>query len=207
LSSTNVKVNSGGGSTDVLVTAAPTCSWTATSNSSVFTATANATGNGTVTISAPANGTTSRTGTVTIGGQTVTVTQDPGVFAGFNLFDPAQTSSATNVCAFRSATGGTTTCTLRSTSFSQGTAPIVMFTWTVQYTYGTVKVINSTSSDPNLPIIDQCGVANAGATDEGALQPLDVTLTVTDALGNTATTKSGQGNQPSLFVQLFNCDK
>jgi hypothetical protein len=82
-----------------------------------------------------------------------------------------------------------------------------MFTWTVQYTYGTVKVINSTSSDPNLQIIDQCGTANGGASDEGALQPLDVTLMVTDALGNTATTMSGQGNQPSLFVQLFNCDK
>jgi len=82
-----------------------------------------------------------------------------------------------------------------------------MFTWAVQYNYGTVKVINSTSSDPNLTIVDQCGVANAGATDEGTLQPLDVTLTVTDALGNTATAKSGQGNQPPLFVQLFNCDK
>jgi hypothetical protein len=34
-----------------------------------------------------------------------------------------------------------------------------------------------------------------------------VTLMVTDALGNTATTKFSQGNQPSLFVQLFNCDK
>jgi hypothetical protein len=82
-----------------------------------------------------------------------------------------------------------------------------MFTWTVQYNYGTVKVINSTSSSPNLPFTDQCGVGNAGATDDGALQPLDVTLTVTDALGNTATARSGEGNQPKLFVQLFNCDK
>jgi hypothetical protein len=208
LSSTNVKMNSGGGSSDVLVTAASNCSWTASSNSAFFTASASATGNGTVTITAPANiSTTTRTGTATIGGQTVTVSQDPGVFAAFNLFDPAQSTSATNVCAFRSAAGGSTTCTLQSTSFSQGTSGFVMFAWTVQYTYGTVHVINSSSSSPNLSFTDQCGVPNAGATDDGALNPLDVTLTVTDALGNTATARSGEGNQPKLFVQLFNCDK
>jgi len=160
-----------------------------------------------VSISATGNGGAARTGTVTIGGQTVTVTQDPGVFAAFNLFDPGQSTDATNVCAFRSATGGSTTCTLRSTSFTQGTAPIVTFVWTVQYTYGTVKVISASSDSPNLAFTDSCGVANAGATDDGALNPLDVTLTVTDSLGNTATAKSGAGNQPKLFVQLFNCDK
>jgi len=129
------------------------------------------------------------------------------VFAAFNLFDPSQSTNATNVCQFRSATGGSTTCTLRSTSFTQGTAAIVNFVWTVQYSYGTVKVINANSDASSLSFTDQCGVANAGATDEGALQPLDVTLTVTDALGNTATAKAGEGNQPKLFVQLFNCDK
>jgi len=207
LSSTNVKINSGGGSADVTVTAPSNCSWTAATNTSFLTASANATGSGSVSISATANGGASRTGTVTIGGQTVTVSQDPGVFAAFNLFDPAQNVDATNVCAFRSATGASTTCTLRSTSFTQGTAPIVTFAWTVQYTYGTVKVISASSDSPNLAFTDSCGVANAGATDDGALNPLDVTLTVTDSLGNTATTKSGTGNQPKLFVQLFNCDK
>ncbi|HUK34342.1 MAG TPA: hypothetical protein VLV86_10545 [Vicinamibacterales bacterium] len=160
-----------------------------------------------MTISAIANGGDVRSGTVTIGGQTVTVTQDPGVFAAFSLFDPAQSTGATNVCAFRSATGGSTTCTLRSTSFTQGTAPIVNFAWTVQYTYGTVKVINASGSSSSLSFTDSCGQANAGATDDGALQPLAVTLTVTDSLGNTATAMAGAGNQPPMFVALFNCDK
>jgi hypothetical protein len=207
LSSTNVKINSGGGSTDVTVTAASNCSWTATSNSSFLTVSANVTGNGTATINATANGGAARTGTVTIGGQTVTVTQDAGVFAAFSLFDPAQSTSATNVCAFRSATGGSTTCTLRSTSFTQGTASVVSFEWTVQYTYGTVKTITQSGSSSSLSFTDSCGVANGGATDDGVLQPLDVTLKVTDALGNTASARSGTGNQPAMFVQLFNCDK
>jgi hypothetical protein len=109
------------------------------------------------------------------------------------------------MCAFRSANGGFTTCTLRSTSFTQGTQGIVDYSWTVQYTYATTKVLTGSGSDPTFAISDQCGVANGGATDDGALQPLDVTLTVTDAAGNKSTAKSGQGNQPKLFVQLFNC--
>jgi hypothetical protein len=76
----------------------------------------------------------------------------------------------------------------------------------VQYTYGDVTVISATSSSPNLSFQDQCGRPNAGATDDGALQPLDVTLTVTDNNNNTATAKSGTGNQPPLFLQLFNCN-
>jgi len=206
LSTTSVKINSGGGTANVGVTAASNCGWAATSNSSFLTVQATATGNGTVVITAAANNGPARTGTVTIGGQTVTVTQDAGVFAAFNLFDPGQTTGATNVCQFRSS-GAANTCTLRSTSFSSGTNPIVTYAWTVQYTYATVKVINATASTPDLSFSDTCGIANGGTTDEGALNPLDVTLTVTDSKGNTATAKSGAGNQPNLFVQLFNCGK
>jgi hypothetical protein len=70
-----------------------------------------------------------------------------------------------------------------------------------------VKVTTSTSSISSLPITDTCGLANGGTTDDGALNPLDVTLTVTDNAGNTATAKAGAGSQPALFVQLFNCGK
>jgi hypothetical protein len=205
LSATTAKINSSGGSVNIDVTAASTCGWTAASNSSFLTASANATGNGTVVISAPANPGAPRTGTVTIGGQTVTVTQDGGVFASFSLFDPGQTAGATNVCQIRSASGAPTTCTLQSTSFTSGTAPIVNYTWTVQYTYGSVKVTNVSSDSPNLNITDTCGLAGGGSTDDGVLQPLDVTLTVTDSLGNKAAATSGTGSQPKLFVQLFNC--
>jgi hypothetical protein len=142
---------------------------------------------------------------VTIGGQTVTVSQDGGIIGSFSLFDPSQTGGPTNVCQFRSTSGAPTTCTLQSTSFTAGAAPIVNYAWTVQYTYGTVKVTSVSGSSPTLSFTDTCGVANAGATDDGALQPLAVTLTVTDSLGNTSTATSGTGSQAPLFVQLFNC--
>jgi hypothetical protein len=207
LSTTSLKINSGGGSANVDVTAAANCSWTAASNASFLTATANAAGNGTVAIAAGANNGQARTGTVTIGGQTVTVSQDAGIFAAFDLLDPGQTAGATNVCQFRGAAGSTTTCTLRSTSYTQGAAPIVSYAWALQYTYGTVITINSTGSSSSQSFSESCGKANSGATDEGALQPLDVTLTVTDSLGNTSTAKAGSGNQQPLYVQLFNCGK
>jgi len=208
VSPATVKFNSGGGSADVNVATVSNCSWTASSNTSFITTSASGAGSGTAKITATANPGTSRTGTVTIGGQTVTVTQDPGVFAAFNMFDPAQAgANATNVCAFRSATGGSTTCTLRSTSFTQGTAPVVSFEWTVQYTYGSAKVITQSGDSSSVSFTDQCGAANGGASDDGVLQSLDVTLTVTDSLGNTASAKAGEGNQPKMFVQSFNCDK
>lgn len=66
------------GSGSVSVTATAGCSWSAVSNSSFLTITggASGTGNGTVSYSFTANTlTTSRTGTLTIAGQTFTVTQ------------------------------------------------------------------------------------------------------------------------------------
>jgi hypothetical protein len=205
LSSTSAKINSNGGSANIDVTAASTCGWTATSNSPFLTASANATGNGTVVITASANTGPPRTGTVTIGGQTVTINQDGGIFASFVLFDPSQTGDVTNVCQFRSSTTLTTTCTLRSTSSTSGAAPIVNYAWTIQYTYATVKVTNVSGDSPTVSFSDTCGQPNGGSTDDGALQSLDVTLTVTDSLGNSGTAKSGTGNQSKLFVQLFNC--
>jgi hypothetical protein len=207
LSATTAKANSGGGTTNITVNAPSNCQWTATSNASFLTVTGATTGTGTAAITATANGGAARTGTVTIGGQTVTVTQDPGIFAAFNLFDPSQTTNTTNVCQFRGAAGTNTTCTLRSTSFTGGANGIASYAWTIQYTYGSVKVISATSSVPDISFTDACGVANGGASDEGVLQPLDVTLTVTDSFGNTATAKSGSGSQPAFFVQLFNCGK
>src|SRR5215831_7392903 len=141
LSATTARINANGGTASIDVSAASTCGWTASSNSPFLTATANATGNGTVVITASANTGPARTGTVTIGGQSVTVTQDGGIFASFDLFDPSQTGGVTNTCQFRSSSGLSTTCTLRSTSFTSGSAAIVNYSWTVQYTYATAKVI------------------------------------------------------------------
>jgi len=200
------KANSGGGTVNVTVTGAANCSWTATSNASFLTVPSGATtGSGTLVVTVAGNGGAARSGTVTVGGQTVTVTQDAGLTASFQLFDPGQTLGATNVCQFRAASGNSTTCTLRSNSFTGGANAIVNYAWTVQYTNGTVKSISSSGSASSLAITDQCG--STQATDDGALNPLDVTLVVTDNLGNTATAKAGSGGQPALQIQMFTCGK
>jgi hypothetical protein len=74
----------GGGTGSVSVTAGAGCAWTAASNAAFITITSGAsgTGNGTVNYSVASNpNTTSRTGTLTIAGQTFTVTQ-AGTTAG-----------------------------------------------------------------------------------------------------------------------------
>ena len=208
LSTTNTKANSGGGSTNITVTAPDNCQWTTTSNASFLTVAGATTGSGTAVVTATQNGGASRSGTITIGGQTVTITQDPGIFASFDLLDPSQTAGPTTVCQIRSQTSNTpTTCTLRSTSFTQGPAAIVSYRWVVGYTYAEIKSIQVTNTTPTLSITETCGTANGGASDDGALQPMDVQLVVTDALGNSATANSGAKGQPALFLQLFNCGK
>ncbi|MCC7342660.1 MAG: hypothetical protein IT170_16380, partial [Bryobacterales bacterium] len=77
-SSTSASVGNGGGTAGVNIASASNCSWTATSNASWITVTggASGTGNGSVSLSIAENpSTTSRTGTVTIAGQTFTVQQ------------------------------------------------------------------------------------------------------------------------------------
>jgi len=67
----------GGAGTPVAVSAAAGCAWTATSNAVWLTIISGVagTGNGTVTFTVAANGSSSRTGTLTIAGQTFTVNQ------------------------------------------------------------------------------------------------------------------------------------
>lgn len=81
-----------GGTGSAAVAAQGSCNWTATSNAPWLSITAGASGsgNGTVTYTAePLSGTTARTGTLTIAGQTLTVTQVPFAndvgAAGFDL--------------------------------------------------------------------------------------------------------------------------
>jgi hypothetical protein len=78
ISPTSASQPAGGGTGSVSVTAGAGCAWTASSNSSFITITAGSSGSGsgTVSYSVAANtATTSRTGTLTIAGQTFTVTQ------------------------------------------------------------------------------------------------------------------------------------
>ncbi len=78
ISPTSVTVAAAGATGTVAVTAGSGCSWTAASNDAWITVTggASGTGNGTVSYSVAANTASQRTGTVTIAGQTFTVTQE-----------------------------------------------------------------------------------------------------------------------------------
>lgn len=77
LSSNNQRVDLDGGSGSINVAADTDCIWTAVSNADWINLTsgANGKGNGTVTYSVPLHSDTPRTGTLTIAGQLVTITQ------------------------------------------------------------------------------------------------------------------------------------
>lgn len=204
LGSTSANANGGGDTITVNVgTSAATCAWTAVSNASFITVKSGAsgTGSGSVVLTIAANSANPRTGTATIAGQTFTVTQSTGIVTSFEMFDIGSQPSATTDCRFKSITGRSNTCTLRSTSFTFDSTPIVSYSWNIQYTFGTVKVITGTGS--SIDITDTCG--QAASTDDGAANPLAVSLTITDAKGNTGTATSGSGNQPALQVRLYNC--
>ena len=81
-------VAAAGGSGTVAVTAGAGCGWTAVANDAWIQVTGGATGsgNGSVAFSVAANTTAqSRTGTITIAGQTFTLTQDPAVACSYTL--------------------------------------------------------------------------------------------------------------------------
>lgn len=81
VSPTSAAFGEAGGSASFAVTAAAGCAWTAGSNDAWISITSGASGsgNGSVGYAVAANGTTSaRSGSMTIAGQTVTVTQDAG---------------------------------------------------------------------------------------------------------------------------------
>ena len=140
LSPTSAAVPAGGGTQAVGVSIASTCSSTAVSNDPFIAVSAGGgTGNGAVALTVAANTGAARAGTVTIAGQTFTVTQSAsavsnGVVASFQLFDPAAQGGPTTECRFRGPVSSTTTCTLQSTSFTLGTTVIASYAWSVQYT-------------------------------------------------------------------------
>jgi hypothetical protein len=80
LSTTTLSIAGTGGTASLGVVAGTGCAWSVTSNASFVTITSslNQSGNGTVNITVPENPGNARTGTLTIAGQTVTVTQAVG---------------------------------------------------------------------------------------------------------------------------------
>ena len=91
---TDASSSAGGGTLQVAVTAGLTCTWQAQSHASWITVTsgANGLGNGTVRLTVASNGSGQRTGTVTIAGQTFTVTQAPAPAACSYSLNPTTQS-------------------------------------------------------------------------------------------------------------------
>ncbi|OLB61519.1 MAG: hypothetical protein AUI11_09380 [Acidobacteria bacterium 13_2_20CM_2_66_4] len=114
VSPTSFSVAGAGATIVVTVGAGSTCNWTATSNASFITITsaASGTGSGTLSASVAANTGAARTGTVTTGGQTVTVNQSAGggatISVSFRMRDPAVSgASPATECRITSGTGST----------------------------------------------------------------------------------------------------
>jgi hypothetical protein len=86
LSPTSVSVGASGGSATITITTNSVCRWVAISNDAfiVLTTPSSGSGNGSLTFSVLANAAAARTGSVTISGQRVTVTQAAGSPASVN---------------------------------------------------------------------------------------------------------------------------
>ena len=196
-------VASSGGTVTITVTGDSSCTWTAVSNAGFVTVSpASGTGSGTVTATVAANGGAPQSGTLTIAGQTVTISEGGGGIApGFQFFDPGTSTSPTTVCLITSASG--TTCSLQSTSFPLGATALVSYAWTATWTDGVAIVRSQSSTSPTFSFTYTCG--GTSSTVDGFNASLAVTLTVTDSAGNTATATSGSGSQPPLFLRLFKC--
>lgn len=183
----------------VAVTADATCGWTAASNAAWITITANAHGTGSATVSyavAANQDTTSRTGTITIGGQTFTVTQ-PGVPpCTFNISPTtanfSSASAATGTVAVTTAAGCAWTATSNDSWITISAGAAGTGNGTVSYTVaantgsasrtGTLRIAGSTFT-----------ITQAGAPCAFTLSPLLASLASSDATTATVTVNSGAG--------------
>ena len=101
LSTTSITMNAAGGAGSVTVTTGNQCGWTATSGAAWVTATGgtSATGPGTFTFNVAAlTDTSSRTGTITVAGQSVSVTQQ-GATCAYTLLPASRTVDAAGATA------------------------------------------------------------------------------------------------------------
>lgn len=121
LSAVGAQAPAGAASGSVIVNTAAGCQWTAASNASwiIITSGASGTGSGTVSISVAANpGTASRTGTLTIAGQTFTVIQSGAAVACEYSISPGSASVAATASAGTVSVTTTSGCPWTATSSS-----------------------------------------------------------------------------------------
>jgi hypothetical protein len=151
----------------VAVTSGPTCAWAATSNATWITITAGATGvgNGSVGYSIAANTGAARTGTISIAGQTFTVTQAAGAAPCAPSIMPLSQSVPA------SASSGTVTVTSGA-----GCA------WTAASNATWLTVTSGATGTAN-GTVGYSVAANTGAARSGTLTIAGQTFTVSQAAG------------------------
>jgi hypothetical protein len=131
---TGLNVGSGGTNGSTSVTVQNNCAWSASSNANWITITGGASrsGNGTVSFSVAANGSTnSRTGTMTIAGLTFTVTQDGAIVCSYSI---------SPIYYFFTDAGGTTNVSV--------TAPAGC-PWTANTSYSWISIPSGASGNGN----------------------------------------------------------
>lgn len=166
ISPSTQSVAAGGASGSLTVTATSGCGWSAVSDAAWLTVTAGTTGigNGTVSFSAAANTGVQRTGTLTIAGETFTVTQAAAAIPCTFAIAPDQQSIATSGGAGTPiAVTAASTCAWTATSHD---AWITLTAGATGSGHGTVTFTVA---------------ANAGGNRTGTIQVADKLFTVTQA--------------------------
>lgn len=196
LSSTSESLGSAGGTRVVSVTIPTGCPWGATSNASWITVTAgagpNSSGNGGVTFSVAANtSTTPRTGTLTIAGLTLTVSQS-GVTCNYTV---------TPTSANASATGGTDAVSVTSVAGCAWTATSAVSWMSVTSGAsgsGSGSVSYSVAANPTtqsrsgvLTVAGQAVTITQAAGCGYAISPASASLAATAATGTITVTAGG----------------
>ncbi len=162
---TSQNFGASGGTGSVGVTTQSGCAWTAVSNTAFITITSGASGSGSgsVNFSVQANSTTSpRSGTMTVAGQTFTVTQDPASGGGCSVTISPSGGSF-------SATGGKSTITV--------TAPAGC-NWTATSSVNWVLITSGSSGTGNGKIVFFVGFNTSGGSRTGTITVNDKTYTI-----------------------------
>ncbi len=165
IGSSNRSVESDSGTGNVSVSAGTGCGWTAASNASWITITngSNGSGNGTVNYSFNTNPGPARTGTLSVAGQTFTISQASGC-------NPTISSSSQAI----GANGGTGTVTIAAANGC---------TWTASTSNGDWLTITSGTSGSGNGSVGFSAAMNGGAARTGRLTIAGQTFTVSQASG------------------------
>ena len=202
LSATGVTIPASGGSSFVAVTTTSACDWTATSNSSFITITsgassttitsgASSTGNGTVSFTVAANTGAQRSGTLTVAGQTVTVTQSAAITP-----PPTCTFALSATGLTVAASGGASSVTVTTTA---GCA------WTAASNSSFITITSGASSTGN-GTVSFTIAANSGAQRTGTLTIAGQTVAVTQSAA-TAPPPTGPGAAVGSWTGTFSASQ